>query len=559
MKIQIRKPIGYSQIGRKDQQEDAVWPSFSDVSADNPCIILCDGVGGSEHGEVASQTSSKVIGEYLTNIIKDSETVTDADVQKAVNLAYDELEKIDTEGSESGKVSMATTLTCVCLHNDGILAAHMGDSRIYLVRPGEGLKYQSNDHSLVNALLQAGEITEEEAVNFPRKNVITRAIQPHCERRYKAEVHQLTDIQSGDYIFLCCDGVLEQLTNERLVEILSMNCSDKDKLALLEAESTDKTRDNYTAYLIPIDNVEGESSIVHDDEVATVVLESGKKSEHETAKTVNRPAPKQEREQDKADIKNVQTNKSSKKTFYILSVLVVLLIAFFVGRCSSKGSEKSDKEGTKIETLLEQIKLESEGSPKSVSPQNISLSPDLSFFEVKGNVKNTTWKIVKWDEDSKAMGSPSSTCYEFKKNGTLARFDNYDAFVEEREEIEDLPDFKLGFFRGDDGYICMQSFSGAMSSYDLYQWQNQHVNIVTQICEPTGEEIKIIKKYDDKGLHVSDICTMYEYPDTTNVLERYTVEYTYTKVEKNSNWTERKGYTDGKLRIVETREIDYYK
>lgn len=71
----------------------------------------------------------------------------------------------------------------------------------------------------------------------------------------------MTNIENCDYIFLCCDGVLEQLTNDHLVEVLSMSCSDEEKLRLLEAESLDKTRDNYTAYLIPIDNVEGVSAI----------------------------------------------------------------------------------------------------------------------------------------------------------------------------------------------------------------------------------------------------------------------------------------------------------
>lgn len=274
MKITLRKPLGYSQIGRKDQQEDAVWPSFAEVSTDNPCIVLCDGVGGSEHGEVASQISSKVIGEYLTAIAKSQTVVTETDVNEAVNLAYDELEKIDTGSSEGDSLSMATTLTCICLHEDGILAAHMGDSRIYLVRPGVGLLYQSTDHSLVNALLQAGELTLEEAKTFPRKNVITKAIQPHGNKRFNAEVHQLTDIKARDYLFLCCDGVLEQLTNDRLVEILSMSCSDTEKIQLLEAESTGRTKDNYTAYLIPIDSVEGESTIVQDDEVSVTMVET---------------------------------------------------------------------------------------------------------------------------------------------------------------------------------------------------------------------------------------------------------------------------------------------
>ena len=351
MKISIRKPIGYSQIGRKDQQEDAVWPLFSEVSSNNPCIVLCDGVGGSEHGEIASQTSSKVIGEYLTKILKDNHAVSDADLHEAVNLAYDELEKIDTEASDEGAVSMATTLTCVCIHNDGILAAHMGDSRIYHVRPGQGLLYQSADHSLVNTLLQAGEITLEEAKNFPRKNVITKAIQPHGKKRFKAEVQHLTDIQTGDYIFLCCDGVLEQLTNERLVEILSMKCSDKEKLVLLEAESTDKTKDNYTAYLIPIDKVSGVSTIEHEEEVATIEVEAASPNVaiQSTQKTSSVPTPVKNRPAIVFPIK-----KDNKKIMFIALAVIVLGAVFSLGRCSSNDSDDLSKKESKIENLFNQ-------------------------------------------------------------------------------------------------------------------------------------------------------------------------------------------------------------
>lgn len=273
MRISIRKPLGYSQIGRKDRQEDAVWPSFDAITTGNRCVVLCDGVGGSEHGEIASQTASKVIGEYLSKVIDNTGGVCEQDVQDAVNLAYDELERIDTEASEDGAVSMATTLTCVCLHSEGVLAAHMGDSRIYHIRPGQGVLYESRDHSLVRALLDAGELNEEEAKNFPRKNVITKALQPHGQKRFAAEVRQQTDIQSGDYLFLCCDGVLEQLTVVNLYKILSMPCSDKEKIALLETESTGKTKDNYTAYLIPIDNVEGASNLANNEEEISADVE----------------------------------------------------------------------------------------------------------------------------------------------------------------------------------------------------------------------------------------------------------------------------------------------
>lgn len=374
MKITIRKPIGYSHIGRKDQQEDAVWPLFSDVTADNRCIVLCDGVGGSEHGEVASQTSSKIIGEYLTEILAKSDYVCDEDVQEAVNLAYNELERIDADNADSGKVSMATTLTCVCFHKDGILAAHMGDSRIYHIRPKEGLKYQSDDHSLVNALLKAGELTPEEAENFPRKNVITKAIQPHTERRFNAEVHQLTDVQNGDYLFLCCDGVLEQVTNDRLVEVLSMDCSDEEKLAMLEAESMDKTRDNFTAYLIPIDTVEGESTIVHDDEIATVVVEENlpPAPNHRFQREMIHLEPTRQRvTESTAPLPQRETKSKKRIVLFSVIALVVLSLMFFMGRCSSKGGNLTPKELQQLYGVKQEVpKQKADSSAKEKQDPN---------------------------------------------------------------------------------------------------------------------------------------------------------------------------------------------
>lgn len=71
MEIIIRKPLGYSHIGRKERQEDAVWPLFDEATDQDACFVLCDGVGGSLHGEIASKTSSEVIGSYLEQIVKE--------------------------------------------------------------------------------------------------------------------------------------------------------------------------------------------------------------------------------------------------------------------------------------------------------------------------------------------------------------------------------------------------------------------------------------------------------------------------------------------------------
>lgn len=255
MKITIRQPLGFSEIGRKDNQEDCLYPTINEVSTENRFFVLCDGMGGHENGEVASATVCEAFGKYFETHQPEDGVMTPDLFKQALDYAYDELDKKDAGGLKK----MGTTMTCLYLHKNGYLVAHIGDSRIYHIRPNTGVVYQSSDHSLVNDLLRAGELTEEEAINFPQKNVITRAMQPHLERRHKADVFSFTDIKSGDYFFLCCDGVLEQLTNEKLCEILSnKKLADSQKLEAIKQVCDGNTKDNYTCYLIPIEDVKEE-------------------------------------------------------------------------------------------------------------------------------------------------------------------------------------------------------------------------------------------------------------------------------------------------------------
>lgn len=267
MKIDIRQPLAFSEIGRKDNQEDCIYPGLQELTTRNRFFILCDGMGGHDNGEVASATVCSALGRYFEVNQPADGAVTADYFKQALEYAYDELDKMDT-----GSVrKMGTTMTCLYLHSKGYLVAHIGDSRIYHIRPESvdtengrlGIIYQSSDHSLVNDLLKAGEITEEEAINFPQKNVITRAMQPNMERRSKADVFSFSDIQAGDYFLLCCDGVLEQLTNRQLCEILAMQISDTEKLEAIRQVCYGKTKDNYTCYLIPIDNVTTEDDDIH--------------------------------------------------------------------------------------------------------------------------------------------------------------------------------------------------------------------------------------------------------------------------------------------------------
>lgn len=303
MKITIRQPKCFSEIGRKDNQEDFLWPNPQTVTKENRVFVMCDGVGGQDSGEVASETAATALGTYLTGHLPEDGVVTKAFFEEALSYAYDEMDKVDTGAAKK----MGTTMTCLVLHKGGALVAHIGDSRIYHVRPSlaskegrTGIIYQSADHSLVNDLLRAGEITEEEAVNFPQKNVITRAMQPHLERRYKADVYEISDLESGDYFFLCCDGVLEQLTNDRLGEILAdETLDDEGKIAAIKAVCDGNTRDNYTCWLVPIDEVEREEeeNTSEEENIAVVVEQEEQEPEMQMNDETTPPVPEPEREE----------------------------------------------------------------------------------------------------------------------------------------------------------------------------------------------------------------------------------------------------------------------
>ncbi len=253
MNIEVGQAYSFSQVGLRDNQEDCRYPNSDLPQLGQRFFIVCDGVGGSAKGEVASHTVCDYIGnalayEELGNIYFDNERFG-----KLLDGAYDALDKM-TDDTNRG---MATTLTFVCLHQGGCMMAHIGDSRIYHIRPGEGIIYRSEDHSLVNAMVHSGLITPEEAVDHPQSNIITRCMESvdADQNRSAATVMLTTDIQAGDYIFLCSDGVTQMMSDEEIVATLEQPTPDVQKMEYI-AHTCINSSDNNTATLIPIIGVE---------------------------------------------------------------------------------------------------------------------------------------------------------------------------------------------------------------------------------------------------------------------------------------------------------------
>lgn len=247
-----------NEIGQRTNQEDSVWPAVDKSPTNSDFYVLCDGMGGHDSGEVASQAVCSAISDYLQNHERKDGCFDETDFTAALDCAYDLLDEKDTGALKK----MGTTLTFVKFHDNGCFIAHIGDSRIYHIRPSEHkVLYVTRDHSLVNDLIQIGELTPEEAKTFNQRNVITRAMQPNQDRRAKADINNLTDIQVNDYVYMCSDGMLEQMTDNELVNVLSMRRSDEKKISILKGATADN-KDNHSAHLIRVVHIQ-------DDEVST--------------------------------------------------------------------------------------------------------------------------------------------------------------------------------------------------------------------------------------------------------------------------------------------------
>jgi PPM family protein phosphatase len=233
---------GYlSELGKRANNED----NFALIKGST--FIVCDGVGGSEKGEIASEIVSKYFVEsYKSNPLADANVVLKNAEEKLSNYI----------SNYPNAMGMATTLTFSQVRDNGIYVAWVGDSRIYQFRNGQ-IIFRSTDHSWVNDALKAGIITKEEAINHPKSNIITRAVQGN-HKPTSADKGLLTDIQKGDLFFQCTDGVLETWNDDDL-QALFTAINDPDKiLEKLKKECELYSKDNFTAIVYRIE----EASIV---------------------------------------------------------------------------------------------------------------------------------------------------------------------------------------------------------------------------------------------------------------------------------------------------------
>ena len=377
MKFEI-KAYNLQEMGQRQNQEDSLYPALGQSTNNDRLFILCDGMGGHEKGEVASATVCEVMSKTILSMWNPSKPLTDEIFQQALAAAYDALDAKDN-GEER---KMGTTMTFVCLHSEGATVAHIGDSRIYQLRPAKNgnpakIVFRTQDHSLVNDLVKIGEITEEEAKHHPQKNVITRAMQPCQEHRAKADIAHLTDIQSGDYFYICSDGMLEEATDENILNIITMpGKTDEEKIEMLR-NVTEENKDNHTAHLIYINKVEKAMSPSIEEETVTSEPKGTLITPDNTVEQEIKPRKK----------------KNNKVLAVVIGVIVFTIVIIAVDAISSVNKEgklptinvvdtAKTKQTTHYDSIQPTIKPEIVDSKKqakdSIKDEQIN---DTSFFE----------------------------------------------------------------------------------------------------------------------------------------------------------------------------------
>lgn len=357
MRIELYPPLSINEIGQRSNQEDSI------IQWNNCLFVLCDGMGGHEKGEVASQTVCQSLVTWFEEHVKPDESFTDDQLREAIEYAYQQLDQY----ADGNPKQMGTTLTLLYIGNNGITAAHMGDSRIYHIRPNEKVLYQSRDHSLVFDLFQAGEITYEEMLNYPQKNIVTRAMTPGEDNRMRADIIHISDIQPGDYFYMCSDGMLEQMSNDELLTLLSSEATDEEKRKRL-IEATVNNQDNHSAWLIHIKEVieeigdetlENEEPTARCNAINIIPADNGEAD----VQIINE-------EDDVVMVSEPPTPKKKQIPFlkWIIAAilcLVVLVVACFV---LLGDDEKEDNEKDKIEHMMRKTTKHSRANIKQNSP-----------------------------------------------------------------------------------------------------------------------------------------------------------------------------------------------
>jgi protein phosphatase len=230
----------------RGHNEDWVGSHFPEKYLENgrePVIfVVADGVGGASAGEIASQyATDRVIANYFA---QDGQWATGERLRQAMQSANDDVRSLSAEKYDGRH--MATTAVVAVVEDDQVTIGNVGDSRAYIWHDGE-IRQVTRDHSLVAQLLEEGAITEEEAINHPRRNVILYSL--GSARDPKIDLFDIS-AESGDILLLCSDGLTRHVSDAEIADLIGRYEPDELSKLLIDLANERGGHDNISVAIV---------------------------------------------------------------------------------------------------------------------------------------------------------------------------------------------------------------------------------------------------------------------------------------------------------------------
>lgn len=241
MKFAIKSDVGQ----RRKVNEDAA--GYFESKNHIPLMMVCDGIGGHNAGEIASAMALMSIGQaWEKTEFNDIEEVYQWLIQKITEAN----EAIFTRSAQYEDLyGMGTTVVVASIIGNQLMIANVGDSRAYVLRNFQ-LKQLTEDQSLVNALLKSGEITPEEAENHPNKNIVTQSL--GVTSSVEIDFVRMT-IKNEDTLILCSDGLSDMLSLEEIRNVMNHYSDIEQQVEKAVQEANEAGgRDNITVAIAKI-------------------------------------------------------------------------------------------------------------------------------------------------------------------------------------------------------------------------------------------------------------------------------------------------------------------
>lgn len=221
------KFASFSERGVRSNNEDYIQ-SVADPVDDRYLFVVCDGMGGHDKGEVASQVVGSAICEYW------GQASFERDVKSVLREAFKQAsEALDAKADILNHVEMGTTMVLAAIVGNELTIAHAGDSRAYFLRPNDGLVYQTKDH-LAHSVW--GDSIDRSFFSYQREKA-------------DVEIHQF-ELQTGDRIFLCTDGVPTIIVPDIIARRSMADKSPEDVADIIKFFCEKFSKDNYSGILI---------------------------------------------------------------------------------------------------------------------------------------------------------------------------------------------------------------------------------------------------------------------------------------------------------------------